>query len=139
MNDPGLERFYVYRSLNPDESWGAVICEGNLDKLPNIDFGMRVFAVNEKEAIARAKKEYDKIHAHDSDKENVRRFAAAALKHFILNESPEVAAKKSMSCAIALLEQYNTYFQGLKDEQEIFSDNAGTTREWEDDSCRKIA
>jgi len=133
MYDQAIEKWYVYRSLNQDEAWGAIIIDNEIGRLPNIDFGMKVFAINEKEAITRAKKEYDKIHAYDSDKENVRRFAASALKHFIKNDDADVAAKKAINYSVALLKEYNKYFKGIEDEQqEILSDNAGTAREWKD-------
>jgi len=90
-----LEKFYVYRSLNNDETWGAVTLHNYLSILPNVDFGMRIFAKNEKEAIGKAKATYDKIHVYDSDKENIRRFAAAALKHFIKYDADvSIAAEK---------------------------------------------
>lgn len=110
-----LERFYVYRSLHRDESWGALIIGNSLsERLPNIDFGMRVFATNEKEAIGKAKIIYDRIHAYDSDKENMRRFVAASLKHFIQNNSAEVAAEKAVEYAVATLDKYNNYFNKVE-------------------------
>lgn len=113
--DFALEKFYVYRSLNNDETWGAVILTNNLSILPNVDFGMRVFAKNEKEAIGKAKATYDKIHVYDSDKENVRRFAAAALKYFIAeNKDAEVVATNVMKYAVAMLNEYNQYFNELE-------------------------
>jgi hypothetical protein len=120
MEDMALEKFYVYRSISRSESWGAVIFGGE-SKLPNIDFGMKVFAVNEKEAIAKAKEAYDKIHAYDSDKENVRRFAAAALKAIVQNDTSineEIAATKAMVYATALNVEYTKYFSALDDSPE---------------------
>jgi hypothetical protein len=125
-----LETFYVYRSLHSDESWGAVLACGSIRKLRNIDFGMRVYAVNEKDAITRARYLYEKIHAYDSDKENVRRFAAAALKstsaHYIgkgpLNkvsdEEIRELAKITMKMAVETNEEYNRHFERLQKEKE---------------------
>ncbi len=131
MDDIRLEKFYVYRSLNNDESWGTVLLDGSLTKLPNVSFGMRIFAINETEAIARAKKEYDKIHAYDSDKENVRRFAAAALKQVMKHEmNASVVAKKVMKYSLNLLKEYNEHFKRIENEQQkIFSDNEGDSGE----------
>jgi len=122
-----LETFYVYRSLHSDESWNAVLADSSLRKLPNIDFGMRVFAINEKEAIARAKDLYEKIHAYDSDKENIRRFAAAALKstvtYHIGNKLNDEDIKKlsalTMRLAVELNKEYNKYFESKKEATEF--------------------
>ena len=112
-----LEGFYVFRSLHSDESWGALIIGSSMpSKLPNIDFGMKVYATNEKEAIGNAKTIYDRIHAYDSDKENIRRFAAAALKYFIQDCSEQIAAEKSMKYAVALLDEYNKHFNEVEKE-----------------------
>ncbi|MHA2280149.1 MAG: hypothetical protein ACXAC5_04645 [Promethearchaeota archaeon] len=125
-----LETFYVYRSLHSDESWGAVLADADIRKLPNIDFGMRVYAINEKGAIARARYLYEKIHAYDSDKENVRRFVAAALKttsaHYIgkgpLSEVSDAQirelSKIATKMAIMANEEYNNYFEQLQKEKE---------------------
>jgi len=126
-----LETFYVYRSLHSDESWRAVLADGNLRKLPNIDFGMRVYAINEKEAITRARYLYEKIHAYDSDKENVRRFAAAALKstsaHYIgrgplssiSDEDIKKLAVVTMRMAVELNEEYNRHFEKKEETTEF--------------------
>jgi len=74
------ESFYVYRSLHSDESWGAVLLGSSTKNLPNIDFGMRVFAQNEKEAIARALKLFEKYHRFDTSKKNVKEFMTAAIE-----------------------------------------------------------
>jgi len=123
MSDGSLdvEKFYVYRSLHHDESWGAIIMtstNGMPHGLPNIDFGMRVFARNEKEAITKAKLTYDKIHSFDSDKENIRRFAAAALKQCILKyETREMAAREAMQIAVQTNNEFNKYFAELTKEE----------------------
>lgn len=111
-----VEKFYVYRSLHNDESWGAIIMVGEMPHgLPNIDFGMRIFARNEKEAIAKGKLNYDKIHTYDSDKENIRRFAASALKTFTeRGEDSELAAKNAIKYAVQLNKEYNEYFRSLE-------------------------
>ncbi len=113
-----LEKFYVYRSLHRDESWGAMIlCDSTVARLPNIDFGMRVFATNEKEAIGKAKMVYDRIHAYDSDKENMRRFVAASLKYCLRRyETEKIAAEKAVECAVHTLNKYNEHFNQLEKE-----------------------
>lgn len=121
MGDGSLdvERFYVYRSLHRDESWGAIIMSGGMPHgLPNIDFGMKIYARNEKEAIAKGKLNYDKIHTYDSDKENIRRFAAAALKHCMKKyESKGTAASKAMEYAVLINAEFNEHFRQLEEEK----------------------
>ena len=73
-----LEHYYVYRSLHSDESWGAVLSISSTGKLPNLDFGMHIYARNEKEAIGRARDIYERVHKLDSSRDNIKRFAAAA-------------------------------------------------------------
>ena len=116
QSDPDLESFYAYRSLLSDESWGAILSECHVSRLSNIDFGMRVYAKNEKEAISKARRIYDEIHKHDIDKENLRRFAASALKTVLTryntkilngNEIKEVAGI-TMKIAIALNKEFNS-------------------------------
>jgi len=97
--------------------------------LPNVSFGMRIFAINETEAIARAKKEYDKIHAYDSDKENVRRFAAAALKTLIEIVPTADVVEKTMKYAVDLNDKYTEHFKRIEDEK-ISTTNEGASREW---------
>jgi len=78
-----LEKFYAYKSLHSDESWGAMLAIAGLYKLPNVSFGMMVYAINEKEAISKARVLYERIHKWDSDKDNVRRFVTAALNEML--------------------------------------------------------
>ena len=114
-DDLNVDKFYVFRRLNIDESWGAVLIDGgSVTKIPNIDFGMRIFARNEKEAIAKGKFNYDKIHIHDSDKESVRRFAASALRRLIDQCSPCEAATKSMEYAVEMNKEFNKHFEMLE-------------------------
>lgn len=131
--DPKLEAFYVYRSLHSDESWGAVIV-GDHCKLPNCDFLMKVFDTGERRAIARARKIYEQVHKFDTKRDNVKRFAAAALKSTSANmvkridmhNAPEdvkedwtkTAASVAMKFAIALEEEYESYFKKLELEDE---------------------
>jgi len=78
MND-ALDKFYVYRTLLDNETWGAILVTSNVSNLPNIDFGMLVFAENEKSAIVRGRELYDKTHKLDNEMNNVMEFAKAAL------------------------------------------------------------
>ena len=112
-----LEKFYVYRSLNNDESWGAVVLSSSLSKIPNIDFGMKIFARNETEAISRAKNEYDKIHKYDSDKENIRRFCSAALRALIVSGITDAVeiSKLSLKYALEMNRVYSEYFKEIDD------------------------
>lgn len=112
-----IEKFYVYRELGDESKWGALILGDNLaDRLPSLAFGMRVFAKNEKEAISKAKEVYDRAHAFDSDKENIRRFASSALKGYIevygAHGKDGEIADRSMSLAVKMNERYNEYFKG---------------------------
>jgi hypothetical protein len=117
-----IEKFYVYRMLDEESRWGAVILGDKLtERLPNLAFGMKVFAPNEKEAIAKAKVVYDRIHAYDSDKENIRRFASAVLKSFSVYArgaaDKEIAemATEVMKFAAKTNEEYNKYFRELEE------------------------
>lgn len=132
-----LETFYVYRTLHSDESWAAILGCCSVSALPNIDFGMMVFAANEKEAIARGRELYEKIHKWDSDRDNVRRFAAAALKsvtaHYIQrspNERPgggelDALAKITMDMAIAMNKEYKSHFERLDKMEQYNEDSEG--------------
>lgn len=119
-----IEKFYVYRELGDVSKWGALILGDTLpDRLPNLAFGMKVFAVNEKEAITKAKEIYDKVHAYDSDKENIRRFASSALKSYTNRYNMDMrevdienTAKAVMKIAIKMNEEYNKYFEELEKE-----------------------
>jgi len=121
MNDlegsSALEKFYVYRSLHSDESWGAVLVSGEISKLPNIAFGMKVFAFNEKEAIGKAKQIYDRLHVYDNDKRNIREFAIGALRYFS-KMGPTAAANKAMAYAIKMNDRYKKHFEKLTKEEE---------------------
>lgn len=120
-----LETFYVYRSLHSDESWGAVLGGQSAESLPNIDFGMTVYAKNEKQAIARGRDLYEKIHKFDSDRDNVRRFAAAIVKSVTkdhlrrssngkLSEGElESIKQETMRVAIALNDGFTEHFNRL--------------------------
>lgn len=115
-----LETFYVYRSLHSDESWGAILSSADIGQLPNIDFGMTVYAINEKRAIARARDLYEKIHKFDTARDNVRRFAASAIKSVVksymqrcdrLSDGErEAIAKETMGIALELNRQFQEHF-----------------------------
>lgn len=122
-----LEKFYVYRSLHSDESWGALLI-GSETTLPNCDFLMKVYAVNETAAIARARHLYETIHKNDSKRDNVKRFAAAALKSttrmlcrdiqksddsVASDEQVEAAAKLAMRLAVSMDNEYESYFKKI--------------------------
>ena len=109
-----LETFFVYRSLHSDESWGTVLGDSPIGRLPNADFVMKVFATNEKEAITKARRLYDKIHHYDSDKDNVRRFACAALKAMVGQHSDaEAAGREAMKYAIGMNSEFTKHFNKL--------------------------
>ena len=124
-----LDHFYVYRSLHSDESWGAMLAICQVGRLPNIDFGMKIYAKNEKEAIARAKDVYERVHKFDSEKDNVRRFAAGALKSLITTlpsqSRQNVSDKKigkltelTLKFAISMNEKYTEHFNNLREQDE---------------------
>jgi len=112
-----LEKFYVYRSLHSDESWGAILADSSIQKLPNIAFGMKVFALNEKEAIGKAKRMYDRIHMYDNDKRNVREFAAAIFECFAEHDG-DTAADMTLQYAIELNKKFKQHFERLEEENE---------------------
>jgi ribonucleotide reductase alpha subunit len=124
VENENLETFYVYRSLHSDESWGAIVASSTINKLPNADFCMKVFARNPKEAIARARNLYEKLHKYDNSKKNIRYFTAAALRPItegLVNSkdgftSIERNADIAVRIAIATNEAYNKYFQELEDD-----------------------
>lgn len=118
-----LETFYVYRSLHSDESWGAVLASSNICKLPNIDFGMVVYATNKKQAISRARDLYERIHASDSDRKNVREFATCVLgavsRAMLKNGGSfdgkeEKITRSALSIAVKMNEVFNEYFYNIE-------------------------
>lgn len=128
MSNSAFENFYVYRSLHSDESWGAIII-GSHTHLPNCDFLIKVEAHNEKEAIAKGKVLYDKIHKFDSTKNNIKYFAGAALRSVVSAacDSPKALAeihadtvahitRTSMRIALAMNKEYEQYFESIKTE-----------------------
>ena len=118
-----IDKFYVYRSLHNDEAWGAkVINIATLEHLPNISFGMKIFAKNEKEAIAKAKVVYDRLHLLDGDKENIRKFVAAILgseKTDMFDKNKFVFIQRAMEYAIEANDQFNQYFNDLRNQDEL--------------------
>ena len=115
MDSNELETFYVYKSLHSDESWGTVMGECPANRLPNICFGMKVYAKNEKHAIARARDKYEQLHACDSDKNNIKRFACAGFGENIrsadgdissLGLKSETAALRTLAYARKLNDKY---------------------------------
>lgn len=123
-----LETFYVYRSLLPNESWGAVLAECKIIHIPNINFGMHIFARNKKEAIARARDLYERIHIYDSDKKNISKFTAAALKTISkyltlepgenISNKLQTIAELAIQLAVQTNKKYNEYFRKLSEETE---------------------
>ena len=116
-----FDKFYVYRSLHQDESWGALILDSStLNNLPNLSFGMKIYARNEKEAIIKAKLVYDKIHAYDGDKKILSEFMAVALGPLVWFQGdknyPDIVAEKSLNYAKVALKQYNEHFNELEKE-----------------------
>lgn len=103
-----LEKFYVYRKISYEsEAWGAILLGSPTDKLPNINFGMRIFAKNEKEAIDRARRKYDETYdVHNKDK-MVKDFANKAMSAILskynveeLNDNLlDIIAEKSLKSA----------------------------------------
>lgn len=119
-----LEKFYVYRSLHTDNSWGVVVFGSDVCRLPNVSFGMKVFARNEIEAIGKAKEAYDKIHGLDIQKENMRKFASAALRALISSVNDELnsidgISELALQYAAKMNEKYIDYFSKLEDKREV--------------------
>lgn len=122
MDSNSLETFYVYRSLHSDESWGAALGCGTIASLPNIDFGMTVYASNEKEAIARARDLYERIHHLDSDRNNVREFAKEALNSVVRSKlrkgekiegKEKEIAKSTMKVAVEMNDEFKRHFENV--------------------------
>lgn len=128
INETMLEAFYVYRSLHSDESWGAILSTASAKELPNVDFGMTVYATNEKRAIARARDIYEKIHKFDSARDNIRRFAAATVKsvakiHLERSNRTKLEdgdvdniAQETMKVALGLNKKFQEHFDKLEEE-----------------------
>ena len=117
MSSSDLEVFFAYRSLHSDESWGAVLGCAEVSTLPNIDFGITVYARNEKEAVTRARDLYERIHQFDSDRNNVREFAKEAFNSIIdkdynrfLNSSKEVTSM-AVNAAVEMNDEFKRYFE----------------------------
>lgn len=132
-----VEKFFVFRRINHDETWGAITLDcGDLYRVPNIDFGMKVYAKNEKAAIARGKAEYDKIHAYDNEKESVRRFASSALRAIIVGSAGNTddlddITEQTMKIAVMLTNKYNEHFKERDDQAKVSVIDAGNSGEWE--------
>lgn len=118
-----LEAFFVYRSLHSDESWDATITSAQISSLPNIGFGMRVFAKNKKEAITRGRYLYEKIHKLDSDIDNVKQFMSSILSgliktNFSQNEHEvDMLVSKSIDIAIKSNDALKLYFNQEGDDE----------------------
>lgn len=86
---------------------------------------MKVFARNEKEAISRARILYEAIHKYDSDRDNIRRFACAALKSVVKHDlrqdrpNPEYAASCAMDYALRMNEEFSRHFDAIKVEDRV--------------------
>jgi len=112
-----VEKFYVYKTLGIDNKWGALIMSDTMaERLPNLSFGMKIYAQNEKLAITKAKETYDKLHTYDSDKENVRHFVPSALKLFITRVGDiskvdtNIVIKEVVKIAVGMNKEYLKYF-----------------------------
>lgn len=113
-----LETFYVYRSLHSDESWGAILGCASVNSVPNVDFGMLIYARNERSAILRGRELYEKIHKNDSDKDNIRRFVYSALRQAMEEGlDPGPAAEKAMEYAIELNNKFKQHFEDTSGEE----------------------
>lgn len=118
-----LETFYVYRSLHSDESWGALLADAPIYKLPNIAFGMMVHAENQKQAISRARDLYERIHANDSDKKNIREFSTCVLgavsRAMLKNGGSfdgkeEKITRSALKIAVKMNEIFNEHFLDIE-------------------------
>ena len=122
-----LESFYVYRSLHSDESWGAVLSQSTTCRLPNISFGMKVFAKNERAAIIRARNLYERYYGSESSERMISSFATEAIGPIVAESVRNVnfnetmmrnAAKLVMKFSIVMEEEYRKHTEEVKDEQE---------------------
>lgn len=137
--DSRLETFFAYRSLHSDESWGAVLGSSQVNSLPNIDFGMTVFANNEKEAIARARDLYEKIHRFDSERGDMREFAKEALNAILRRQesiegSEKEVVKSAMKAVKEMNDEFNRYFENVGKREIQHGQNSasdeGSSGEW---------
>lgn len=122
MNESHLETFYVYKSLHSDESWGAILGGASVNVIPNIAFGMTIYAKHEKEAISRARDLYERIHYLDNDKRNVREFAKEALNSVVraklkgggdIEGKEEEIAKSTMRVAVEMNREFERHFEDV--------------------------
>lgn len=130
MDSNSLETFYVYRSLHSDESWGATLGCASVTSLPNIDFGMMIYAKNKKEAIARARDLYERIHYLDTDRNNVREFAKEAFNSVVrskLKKGEEIEGKEkeiarsTMRAAVEMNDEFKRHFENIEGREVQFT------------------
>jgi len=83
---------------------------------------MMVYAMNEKEAIARAKDLYERIHHLDSDRNNIREFAKEALNSVVRSKlrngeeiegKEEDIAKSTMKVALEMNYEFKRHFEDV--------------------------
>jgi len=125
LEDSSLDSFYVYRSLHSDESWGAILSQCNTFKLPNISFGMKVYARNEREAIIRARDLYERNYNPTGIQKVALAFASESIAPIIAksmretNFNPTImkdAAKLIMRFSHAMEQEYRNHLKELHDE-----------------------
>lgn len=124
--EDNLETFYVYRSLHSDESWGATLATSGIKSLPNIDFGMTIYAKNEKEAIYRARTLYERIHQEDSEKSDIKDFTKEAMNALVnaygqaqgVKGIEEKIAKSSLILAVEVSNLLKKHFRNTGEDNE---------------------
>ena len=131
LSEIDLESFYVYRSLHSDESWGAVLSQATTYKIPNISFGMKVFAKNEREAIIRARNLYERYYGSESSEKMISSFAAEAIGPVVAESVRNVnfndammrnAAQLILKFSVIMEEEYRKHKEEIRDEQEDVMD-----------------
>lgn len=105
--DIEFEKFYVFRRMTGDEKWNAVLLESSLGVLDNIDFGMKIFARNEKEAIARGKAQYDVMHSNDGYKRTILRF----VESYTTKHGTTLTPHEIVHLAINLYNECDSHFK----------------------------
>ena len=114
MND--FETFYVYRYIGLHEKWDASLAERFTQELPNISFGMKIFAQNEREAIAKGKLAYDKIQSGYSHRVNVKEFMRSIASSVYTKETLDHTNESILDVSIKLVRDYEQYCEKIKED-----------------------
>jgi len=124
MKSIQLDTFYVFKMLGSDESWGVVLDGTSVGRLPNVRFGIKIEAHNEKEAIHLARQAYERTYRYRCSKSNVRKFASSALiavmqnalknnNHSFSDGDVKAITQSVMNVALQLNDSYENHFNEM--------------------------